>query len=231
MIRLVIADDQAVVRAGLSVILGAEEDIEVVGEAADGAEAIALARELRPDVVCMDIRMPGTDGIAATRAIVSDPDLDVDVLILTTFDVDDDVLAVHCQGVSGRAAQGRVEDGAVLGDVDVLAVIHGVAAARDVYLLGELDQGVADVVGQQVLGQVDVEVSQLVGEALGALGVVGEPGAQVWGHGVVELGEALPGGRGGGINRIQHGYSLWVSQPRATLWCQPFSHSRSPVDF
>ena len=59
MIRLVIADDQAVVRAGLSVILGAEEDIEVVGEAADGAEAIALARELRPDVVCMDIRMPG----------------------------------------------------------------------------------------------------------------------------------------------------------------------------
>ena len=90
MIRLVIADDQAVVRAGLSVILGAEEDIEVVGEAADGAEAIALARELRPDVVCMDIRMPGTDGIVATRAIVSDPDLDVDVLILTTFDVDDD---------------------------------------------------------------------------------------------------------------------------------------------
>ena len=88
-----------------------------------------------------------------------------------------------------------------------------------------------DVVGQQVLGQIDVEVPQLVGEALGALRVVGKPGAQVRGHGVVELGEALPGGRGGGVNRIQHGYSLWVSQPRATLWCQPFSHSRSPVDF
>ena len=101
MIRLVIADDQAVVRAGLSVILGAEEDIEVVGEAADGAEAIALARELRPDVVCMDIRMPGTDGIAATRAIVSDPDLDVDVLILTTFDLDEYAFAGLRAGASG----------------------------------------------------------------------------------------------------------------------------------
>ena len=81
MIRLVIADDQAVVRAGLSVILGAEEDIDVVGEAADGAEAVKLARSLQPDVVCMDIRMPGVDGIEATRAIVSDPDVDADVLI------------------------------------------------------------------------------------------------------------------------------------------------------
>ena len=144
------------------------------------------------------------------------------------MDVDDDVLAVHCQGVSGRAAQGRVEDGAVLGDVDVLAGVHGITAARDVHLGGELGQGVADVVGQQVLGQVDVEVPQLVGEALGALRVVGEPGAQGRGHGVVELGEALPGGRGGGINRIQHGYSLWVSQPRATFRRRAFPRLRSP---
>ena len=144
------------------------------------------------------------------------------------MDVGDDVLAVHSQGVSGRSAQGRVEDGPVLGDVDVLAGEHGVAAARDVHLLGELDQGVTDVVGQQVLGQVDVEVSQLVGEALGALRVVGEPGAQVRAHGVVELDETLPGGRGGGVNRIQHGYSLWVSQLRATVRRQPFPSSWSP---
>ena len=124
MIRLVIADDQAVVRAGLSVILGAEEDIEVVGEAADGAEAIALARELRPDVVCMDIRMPGTDGIAATRAIVSDPDLDVDVLILTTFDVDDDVLASLEAGAAGFLLKGADED-------TLLGAVRSVAAGKE----------------------------------------------------------------------------------------------------
>ena len=124
MIRLVIADDQAVVRAGLSVILGAEEDIEVVGEAADGAEAIALARELRPDVVCMDIRMPGTDGIAATRAIVSDPDLDVDVLILTTFDVDDDVLASLEAGAAGFLLKGA-DEGILLGAVRSVAAGEG----------------------------------------------------------------------------------------------------------
>ena len=130
MIRLVIADDQAVVRAGLSVILGAEEDIEVVGEAADGAEAIARARELRPDVVCMDIRMPGTDGIEATRAIVSDPDLDVDVLILTTFDVDDDVLASLEAGAAGFLLKGADED-------TLLGAVRSVAAGE-----GTLDQRV-----------------------------------------------------------------------------------------
>lgn len=130
MIRLVIADDQAVVRAGLSVILGAEEDIEVVGEAADGAEAIVLARELRPDVVCMDIRMPGTDGIAATRAIVSDPDLDVDMLILTTFDVDDDVLASLEAGAAGFLLKGADED-------TLLGAVRSVAAGE-----GTLDQRV-----------------------------------------------------------------------------------------
>ena len=125
MIRLVIADDQAVVRAGLSVILGAEEDIEVVGEAADGAEAITLARELRPDVVCMDIRMPGTDGIAATRAIVSDPGLDVDVLILTTFDVDDDVLASLEAGAAGFLLKATL-----LGAVRSVAVGEGTLDQR-----------------------------------------------------------------------------------------------------
>src|SRR5690606_4942712 len=90
MIRVLLADDQTLVRAGFRSILSDEDDIEVVGEAADGAQAADLARELRPDVVLMDIRMPGVDGLEATRRIAGDPRLDaVKVIILTTFDLDD----------------------------------------------------------------------------------------------------------------------------------------------
>ncbi|MFG6502479.1 response regulator [Microbacterium sp. P05] len=128
MIRILIADDQAVVRAGLAVILGAEDDFEVVGEAIDGADAVRLARELHPDVVCMDIRMPGTDGIAATRAITSDPSLDVDVLILTTFDVDADVFAALEAGAAGFLLKGADE-------ATLLAAVRSVAAGE-----GTLDQ-------------------------------------------------------------------------------------------
>ena len=102
MIRVVVADDQTLVRAGLSTLLGSEPDIEVVGTAADGDEAVAMARELRPDVVCMDIRMPGRDGISATRALcgpgVEDP---VPVLVLTTFDIDDYLFGALEAGASG----------------------------------------------------------------------------------------------------------------------------------
>lgn len=128
MIRLLIADDQAVVRAGLSVILGAEPDIEVVGEAIDGADAVRLAKERRPDLICMDIRMPGTDGIAATRTITADPELDADVLILTTFDVDADVFAALEAGAAGFLLKGADE-------ATLLAAIRSVAAGE-----GTLDQ-------------------------------------------------------------------------------------------
>jgi DNA-binding NarL/FixJ family response regulator len=88
MIRVLLADDQGLVRAGFRMILRAEPDIEVIGEAADGREAVEQARALRPDVVLMDIRMPGLDGIEATRRVTGlDPR--PRVLVLTTFDVDD----------------------------------------------------------------------------------------------------------------------------------------------
>ncbi len=100
MIRVLIADDQALVRGGFRLILEDREDIDVVGEAADGAEAVALVAEHAPDVVLMDIRMPGTDGIAATEQIVASGAA-TRIVILTTYDADEYVFAALRAGASG----------------------------------------------------------------------------------------------------------------------------------
>ena len=100
-IRVVVADDQELVRTGFRVILDSEPDIEVVGEAGDGREAIEAARRHNPDVVLMDIRMPRLDGLEATRSIVTDPDEGPRVLILTTFDLDEYVYEALRSGASG----------------------------------------------------------------------------------------------------------------------------------
>jgi len=102
MIRVVLADDQVLVRAGFRALLDAQDDIEVVGEAGDGEQAVRLATELAPDVVLMDIRMPGTDGLAATRRISADGQLArVRVVILTTFELDEYVFEAIRSGASG----------------------------------------------------------------------------------------------------------------------------------
>jgi DNA-binding NarL/FixJ family response regulator len=100
-LSVLIVDDQALVRAGFRMILEAEEDIEVVGEAADGSEAVMEARRLRPDVVLMDVRMPDVDGIEATRQILADDSSALKVVMLTTFDMDEYVYDALRVGASG----------------------------------------------------------------------------------------------------------------------------------
>ncbi|WP_328924083.1 response regulator transcription factor [Streptomyces sp. NBC_00190] len=102
MIRVLLADDQLLVRAGFRALLDAQSDIEVAGEAADGDEAVRLVRELRPDVVLMDIRMPVLDGLAATRLITGDGEFAaVKVVMLTTFELDEYVFEAIRSGASG----------------------------------------------------------------------------------------------------------------------------------
>jgi len=114
-IRVLVADDQTLVRGGFRMILRAEPDIEVVGEAADGAEAIALAHELDPDVVLMDVRMPNVDGIEATRRITEVGERVPRVLVLTTFDLDEYVYEALRAGASGFLLKDAPEEQLVSG--------------------------------------------------------------------------------------------------------------------
>ena len=103
-IRVLLADDQQLLRTGFKLVLGTEPDLDIVGEATDGVEAVDMARRLLPDVVLMDVRMPRRDGVAATREIVAQK-LPVRVLILTTFDLDDYVVGALRAGASGVLAK------------------------------------------------------------------------------------------------------------------------------
>ncbi|MCY0937901.1 response regulator [Streptomyces sp. H34-S4] len=126
-IRVLLADDQALLRSAFKVLVDSEPDMRVIGEASDGAQAFELARTTRPDVVLMDIRMPGTDGLAATRLITADPELaDVRVVMLTTFEVDEYVAAALRAGASGFLGKGAEPE-------ELLNAIR-VAAAGDALL-------------------------------------------------------------------------------------------------
>jgi DNA-binding NarL/FixJ family response regulator len=136
MIRVLLADDQQLVRSGFRLILSMEDDISVVGEASDGADAITKARELRPDVVLMDVQMPGTDGIEATRTVVAEGH--AKVIILTTFDRDDYLFDALAAGASGF----------LLKNADPDSLAEAVRAAADGHAL------LAPEVTMRVIGRV-----------------------------------------------------------------------------
>lgn len=129
MIRVLIADDQALVRAGLTALLAGEEDIDVVAVAENGVQALELARELRPDVACLDIRMPGRDGIEVAQELNGSDGADpIPVLILTTFDLDDYVFGALEAGAAGF----------LLKDAEPEVIIHAVRQVAAGY--GTIDQ-------------------------------------------------------------------------------------------
>lgn len=126
MIRVLLVDDHAVMRAGFRMILHSADDIEVIGEAATGVEAVAAARDLTPDVICMDVQMPDMDGLEATRRIVADAGISASVVIVTTFDRDDYLFQALAAGASGFLLKNA-------GPEDLIAAVR-VAAAGDALL-------------------------------------------------------------------------------------------------
>jgi DNA-binding NarL/FixJ family response regulator len=139
-IRVLVADDQPLVRTGLVTLLDSEPDIEVVAAVADGEQAVAAARRLRPDVACLDIRMPGTDGITATRQLCGPDAADpVPVLVLTTFDVDEYLFGALEAGASGFLLKDAEPD-------EIVAAVRSVAAGNGTLADGLTKRVLAELV-------------------------------------------------------------------------------------
>jgi DNA-binding NarL/FixJ family response regulator len=156
-IRIVVADDQALVRSGFLALLRSEDDIEVVGEAANGYEAVKVTKAERPDVILMDIRMPEMDGLEATRLITADPALkSVRILILTTFDLDGYVHEALRAGASGFLLKDTLPE-------DLLAAVR-VVAGGDALLAPSITRRlIEDFVSRPIAPVADPRLDQLTG--------------------------------------------------------------------
>jgi DNA-binding NarL/FixJ family response regulator len=171
-LRVLLADDQVLIRSGFAALIGSAPDLEVVGEAGDGDAAVAQARALRPDVVLMDIRMPGTDGLAAAAAITEDPELaDVRVIVLTTFEADEYVLAALRSGASGFLGK-SVEPDDLLEAIRVVArgeALLSPRATRSLIarFLSQPQDGPPDVVPEVLAALTDREREMVALVALG----------------------------------------------------------------
>jgi DNA-binding NarL/FixJ family response regulator len=166
-IRVLIADDQALVRAGFRALLDAQDDVEVVGEAIDGAEAVRLAARYRPDVVLMDIRMPGLDGLEATRRIAADPALsDVRIVILSTFDLDEYVFEALRVGASGFLVKDTEP-------VDLLRGIRAVASGDALLSPGVTRRLIAEFAAQAPAPRAPAELSGLTDREREVMTLVG----------------------------------------------------------
>ncbi len=176
MIRVLVVDDQELIREGLALILSAQPDMEIVGEAADGVDAVSRARSLEPDVVLMDVRMPNIDGITATRRILRDQP-NCRILVLTTFGADDAVINALRAGASGFllkdaprrslvAAVRAVAEGEVLLDADVVGrLVEGlqVPPATSSSALEVLTPRELDVLGAVARGLSNAEIASELG--------------------------------------------------------------------
>jgi len=169
-IRVLLADDQSLVRAGFRALLDAQPDIEVAGEAADGEDALRAVRELRPDVVLMDIRMPLLDGLAATRRITGDSTLDgVKVVMLTTFELDEYVFEAIRAGASGFLVKDTEPEEllrAVRAVVDGAALLSPGVTRRLIAEFASRSKAPTDEVGLGELTEREREVMALVGIGL-----------------------------------------------------------------
>jgi DNA-binding NarL/FixJ family response regulator len=204
-IRVVVADDQALVRSGFLALLRSEDGIDVVGEAANGYEAVTIAKAKRPDVILMDIRMPEMDGLEATRLITADPTLAaVRILVLTTFDLDEYVHEALRAGASGFLLKDTLPP-------DLLAAVRVVAAGEALLAPSITRRLIEDFVRRPITQTADPRLDQLTGREREVLTAVAK------GLSNAELAEELFMSHATAKTHVSHLLTKFAARDRAQL--------------